>query len=582
MTLRKFLPFLLLAAALPARAQQIVPVSVRDLAAGFGIEARFLDDTMHFVHYIDTLAADNPARTDTCVSFNSRLMTLQNAIRYDYSRRNDTVWIDAGTYVADYDDYSRRIDTLSALVLRYAHRYIEREHIRKDSIQTTAINLVKDSIHRFHRTIINACEGIGRDKNRKAELNDVQYSYLAVYNRYDFSMKRGDSAYLADLDRLSEFQQHLIAHVLGNDNYTARINNFSNTLKLRCGSSHTDVLRSYQRYFRQRPAPIAFSTIDEYYEYAGSQEEIQETQECYIRVIELREQLSANSKRITSLYTPRFRNVAKTYQEVAATINTVPVFSTLDDANLFIADLEEFIAVQQCYIDDHARITKISDYGDTLARHCGFRYGEINRAYRQMSKEIITPPNYRTTDDAARYRAELDNIETLQRQYDSILDLRKLIDSREDTITNQWYNHFRLYNGYNSVRKQYVFTPSFIHTADGSRFIAQLSEFADLEEVFAETIRRHNRYKEMDKQISDASRGFSNFQRAYRALRKHYLTVKSVNHPSDLSLYHEQLGHFARVQEAALEKTKRNQLPDTDRRLKGIKEIAKQELILGL
>ena len=86
----------------------------------------------------------------------------------------------------------------------------------------------------------------------------------------------------------------------------------------------------------------------------------------------------------------------------------------------------------------------------------------------------------------------------------------------------------------------------------------------------------------MDKEISEGIRGFSNFSKAYRTLRKHYLSVKSVNHPSDLTLYNEQLGNFARVQEAAQEKTKRNQLPDTDRRLKGIKEIAKMELILGL
>ena len=582
MTFKRLLPFLFLAALIPARAQHTVPVSVRDLAPGFGIPAFFLDDTVHFVHYIDTMNADNPTRTDSCVSFNSRLMTLQNAIRYDYRRRNDTVWIDAGTYLADYDEYNQRIDTLSALVLRHAHLYIEREHVRKDSIQTTAINLLKDSIHRFHRTILNACEGIGRDKSRKAELNDVQYSYLAVYNRYDFSMKRGDSAYLADLNQLSAFQQHLIAHVLSNDNYTARINNFVNTLKLRCGNSHTDVLRSYQRYFRQRPSPIKFTTIDEYYEYADNQEDILETQECYIRVIELREQLSANSKRITSMYTPRFRNVSKTYQEVAATINTVPVFSTLEDGQLFIADLEEFIAVQHCYLDDHARITKISDYSDTLANRCAFRYADITKAYRKLAKDIITPPNYRTTDDATRYSAELDNIETLQRQYDSILDLRRLIDSRKDSITNGWYSHFHLYNGYTTVRKQYVYTPSFINVSDGSRFIAQLTEFADLELQFVETIQRHTRYKQMDKEVKEGSRGFSNFQKAYRTLQKHYMTVKSVNHPSDLNLYNEQLGNFSRVQEAALEKTRHNQLPDTDRRLKGIKEITKIELVFGL
>ena len=242
-TLKKFRIALSLALVIftagSARAQQVVPLSMRDIAPEFGIRADFLDDTIHLVRYLDTLTGDNHTHTDTCVTLNARLMTMQNSIRYDFRHSKDTIWIDATTYLSDYNDYGQRIDDLSAMLLRRAHIYIEREHLRTDSLQQSAINITKDSISRQHRTIVNACDGIGiSDKTRQKELKDLYYAYLSVYNRYDFSMRRGDSAYVNDLNEFSAFQKHIINNLLSNNNYTSRINSFANTLRIRCGHNH--------------------------------------------------------------------------------------------------------------------------------------------------------------------------------------------------------------------------------------------------------------------------------------------------------------------------------------------------------
>lgn len=566
-----------------AHAQQVVPLSVRDIAPEFGIRSDFLDDTIHLIRYLETLSVDNHTLTDTCVATNARLMSMQNSIRYDFRHNRDTIWIDATTYLADYNEYSQRMEDLSALLLRRAHYYIEREHIRTDSLQQSAISLTKDSISRQHRTIVNACDGIGiSDKIRQKELKDLYYAYLSVYNRYDFSMRRGDNDYINDLNEFSNFQKHIIANLLSNNNYSARINSFANTLRIRCGHNHTDVYRSYSRVFVQKPFPVDFSTIKEYYVYAEKQQEILDLQNCYLEVVDLREKITASNKRISSLYSPKFRDVAKTYDEVVSTINTVPTFTTMSDAQFFIGELKEFIQVQQCYQNDYDRIASILNHSDTISRRCSVHFPDVSKAYRTLFSTITVTPNYHTLDDAARYSKELDYIEIMQRQYDTIVELRTLIESTKDSINRHWLQHLNVYNGFQTIRKQYVLTPSFINVDGGHEFINSLNDCLDMENLCVEVINLYNEYKTLDSKVQSAITPYKNIRKAYNKLEKDYITIKGINHTTEMELYHQQLKAFITVQQAVFDKAYSSDAANADLRLKGIKENDKIELILGI
>ena len=60
-------------------------MSVKDIAPAFGLQARFLDDTMVVAQYLDSLAESSQVLTDTCVTFNARVLccttTAMPAIR---------------------------------------------------------------------------------------------------------------------------------------------------------------------------------------------------------------------------------------------------------------------------------------------------------------------------------------------------------------------------------------------------------------------------------------------------------------------------------------------------------------------
>ena len=564
-----------------AFAQNPIPISAHELAPNFGIRPIFLDDTIHVKRYLDSLNGNNSAMTDTCVTLNAKLMAMANVMRYDYRHSNDTVWIDATHYIEDYQTYLQKINLLSQYVLGRAHNYIDQEHVRQDNLQQNALNLCKDTIDRQHRTIINACEGIGvSDKDRKKELKDIYYAYLSVYNRYDFSMKRNDSTYLASLYEFSRFQQNLINNLLSNSCYSAKINNFSNTLKVRCENGHSDVLRSYQRTFRQPTPSVSFASIKSYYDYIDKLETIIEVQNSYLEVVDLREQINATSKRINSLYSKQ-HDVAKIYQQVVATVDMVPAFNNLADAQSFILNLQEFTQVQNCYIQDHLRLSQIQAHGDTIVKRCGMRYSDIAKSYKQISSINSISPNYMTLDDAARFGLEMERFELLQRQYDTILTLRQQIDQYKDTISKGWMSHLVIYNGFQNIRKQFVFTPTFIDAAGGSQFIDQLMDCRDMEISCINSIGLAEHSKRLGEMIGSKTQSYRNIRKAYNTLENIYMTIRSINHISDLILYIQQLEAFITVQQAVMDKLELD-AENTDKQLKNIKDNDQIEILLGL
>lgn len=562
------------------KAQVAVPIPVRELASDFGIRPQFLDDTVHIARYLDSLQGSSHALADSCVTLNSKLMAMNNVLLYDYRHNADTVWIDATHYIEDYALFSSRIEGLSAFILGRAHGYLDRERQQQQMQQLTALNLRRDTIDRNHRSILNACEGIGvTDKERKKELKDIYYSYLSVYNRYDFSMKRNDAEYLGSLDRFSRFQQHLLDSILGTNNYTARINNFSNTLKVRCGHDHSEVFRSYQRAFRHTATPVTFSTIRDYYAYTDSLQQIINIQNGYLSAVELREQINANSKRIVAQYGARFRDVAKTYQEVAASINTVPAFNSIPTAQSFLANLHEFTQVQDAYLNDYLRLAAIQRHADTIRRT---RYSDVAKAYKALSDANPMLPTYRTLHDATRFSYEMDRFEYLQRQYDTIISSLQFIDYLRDSVSRGWMQHLTIYNGLQSVTKQFVFVPTFIDAHGGSQFIEQLRDFSDVEQRCLYAIRLGNEMKELNTQIEPEVARFRHIRKAYSQLEKDYLVTKSIQHLTDLYAYCRQYEAFISVQKRILEIVKGTTAPDIDIQLKQNKDPQKVESILGL
>ena len=191
-------------------------------------------------------------------------------------------------------------------------------------------------------------------------------------------------------------------------------------------------------------------------------------------------------------------------------------------------------------------------------------------------------PAYRSIDDAARFGKELDYFEHLQRQYDTVILLRKQITDLGDSVSRGWMTHMTVYNGFQTIRKQVVLTPSFINPSEGSRFIHDLSDFVETGEKCLEAIRLLDESKRLDNLVTVAIQPYRNIRKAYSRLEKAYLTINAINHASEVYNYCRQLDAFITVQKGLLETAKGIDVQGVDTRLRNISDIDIIEQILGL
>lgn len=575
------LSLLLLAGGI--RAQEAIPVSVRNVAPNHGIPIHLLADTVALAQYLDSLPQDYPALADTCLLYKLRFAGFLKTIEEGYKHENDTVWVNADHYLADYEIYRVRLLTLANYMQRRGEQYQQMQLQKQEDLRQDAFNRRRDTIERNHRAIENLCSGVGATtKARKKKLSEIYYAYLPIYNGYNLAIGSGDAEYMASLEELSTFQRHLIDNLLNSTNLNTRIENFGTTLKNRCGKTHKDVLRSYQRVFRQEPVPTNFTTIEGYYDYIADLQTIIDVQTSYLEVVDLRDKIQAGNTHIIDLYSNGFRDVAKTYQDIANAVNTLPAFSTLPDAQTFIADMEEFTRVQECYLRDYERLVQIKNRGDTILRRCGSRFGDVAKAYKFANDRNAITPKYSTLDDAERFGQEMFRFETLQIQYDSVVSLRIRADELRDSASKVRGAHKIIFNGLNKIRSQYAFTPSFIDVPEGNQFLHQLEDLIEAEEMCMTAIRLYDESEKLDSQVKKATQSYRNTRKAYDKLRVNYLSIKSIEHRTDVSLYCQQFTTLIRVQNAIIAKCRSVDAKNIDTRLKGVSEKGRIEAILGL
>jgi len=597
--MKRFLLLLVLSSYLlpPLVAQE--QGSVRDLAPLYGIRTEFLDDTLNLIRYISDLQAQSNSQsivTDSCVAINARLATFNLALQHDYRRHGDTLWLSSTRFATDLRRFAPRITRLSSIALQHAYNSIQRQSQVKDSISQTALHQRLDSIRRNHNLIISTCDGIGiRDKKRQKELKDIYYAYLSVYNRYDFSSKSAsldsiDQRHMQTLLDFKGFQEDLINDLLSVDNIPAQIDNFTNTLRARCGRAHLDVFHSYQRVFlRNSPSgtnntqSIQFSTVYEYYDYIERLLDTRNWQQAYLTAIDLREQMDSNSRTIIALYSRHYRKAADTYRDVEATINAIPAFTNSTDANTFIANLTNFVdVIQQNYIDDYSRVSAIYSHGDSIIRACSMRYSDVAKSYRRLADTYVIIPSYRTLEEVYRHGEALRTFQMLQRQFDTILVLRRDIDVARDSIADDWASHLAIYNGYQNIRKQFAISPSFINTAGGSQYIQSLREHRALQSHCIKAISHYLVFQGLESQINSLISPYRNFRKAYSILKDNYIQRRTIVTPSDMLQYEQQFVDFARVQQALVKALRSSDVAATDLRLKGITQPNRIQLIIGL
>lgn len=576
-----------------------------DFCSNYNVDSRIVDNDANFRAIMDSLQSVQPnaypLMSQWCRQQRARMNAMIRSMRSDYTWNGDVIWMDSTHCIIDAGTYLARMEQMLSLLQERADNYDLLEQRRIEAEQAAAeeraraearriqqekdqqLAALKEQIKTMHNSINNICDAHGiSDKNRVKELKDIYYAYLSVYNRYDISSDNTDQSRFEQLEELKDFQSELLDSVLSDNSYRSRIDNFANTLKVRAGKNHTDVSKSYNKTFKRIVVPVTFKNIAEYREYANQLRNIIAVQESYLKVIDLRETISRNTGNIQQQCSKKYRDIYGSYKEILGELNIIPAYTTLNESQKFVANLEEFVLLQEEYSKVIKRIDIIETRGDSITALCVKELKDIGTSYKELVNATDFIPKFINLSSADYYNKTLNEFEQIQRHYITTIDLRKTIHKEENFILSSKNAPKGLLNGYKQMLRNTHFTPHFNTANAGADFTSLLSHFIKIQEKFKDIIEQNIRIENTSKQFKTTFKEYGNILKAYNRMITEYTIEAVILSESDLNSYRSHQETVMAMQARFDELSNSMEKEDYNQRLKKVKEIDKIKLIMGI
>ncbi|MCR4828956.1 MAG: hypothetical protein K5864_05780 [Bacteroidales bacterium] len=582
---------------------RVVYLSARDLCPGHNIDVRLIDDGTILNHIVDSLKGVQPNAypliSQWCNSQRRRITRFRNSLLDDYKWDRNLVWMDSTHCIIDAGPFvntaQKRIELLEELSEFYeseekkrieeerkaAEAHAIMESIRIQQEKEDLLAWYQDTIKALHQEISTVCDGKTlTDKERLKQLKDLYYAYLSIYNRYDLSSRSTEEHRFEQLKELHQFQTEMLDSILGNNSYATRINEFSTTLKARCGKTHADINKSYAKAVKRMQVPVNFKTLAEYRRYVNGLREILIVQEYYLAAIDYRDTLASNTNKLQNLSSRRHKEIYTSYQQMLSDYNLLPEFTNQKEGEQYLALLQELTLVQEEYIAAFGRLDIIERRGDSIVNNCPRKIADMSTAYKQMAAKYDFVPSFRNLSGAASYNKHLDDFEVMQTIYAEGISLRNAIASKADTINGSRTAPKGLSSGYKQMSSYTVFTPTFSTTSGGEQYLSQLREFLNIQDKFITIIVTNDKIESTSRRFKTAFREYPNIGKAYERVLKTYDYDLNILSMVDINTYIRHQQQVLDMQAQFDEVLSGNEKSRYNERLKKEKDVANIKLIM--
>lgn len=583
------------------QSQTVLPCSA--IASSYGIDSSLVGDTMRLNQWLASMPDTSYSNLGTqCFMLDTKVQHMLSSLRNTYSIRENLLWLDSTTAIRDHESYAAKLSDLSVVLLRKSAYYDQKEkrrmldEIRKAGADARAkaaaeqqarndsLAVLKDEINTLHHQVDRLTDGAGkRDKTQLSRMKDLYYSYLSIYNKYDLSTLQASTQQLAELRELAVLQHNIVDSLLGDNSYERRIQAFSNTIRQRCANNHKEIGKSYMRTFRDVDVPIHFSNIGEYDRYAQQLKDILAVQQSYLHVIELCDSIEFGNRNVL-LAAQHHKQVITSYKTALSMIDMVPTFTTRKEGDRFIGKLQEFLSVQNKYLQVMQHMDSIELRSRNVLLECQkYReYSDLASAYKELTQRYDFAPSFTTLEGAAFFDKTLDDFELLQDTYLRILALRQLISAQEDRIMNESYLPMEVKKGYKLIKSATQMKPDFGTVARGELFIQTMKDFIKMQEKVQLTATKQKAIDDNIRRLKAWKKTNPGTIHAYTILRNEMKQEFIITSKADLDEYDKYQDRQLKLQENFIKVIQSKDRIDYNRRLKGVREADKVRLIMNL
>ncbi len=315
------------------------------------------------------------------------------------------------------------------------------------------------------------------------ENSDVYRSYIKVFKNtsvpINFADVREYETYVNRMRTIINVQQRYIQTL----DLRATIASGSEAIASVYGKKYKQQLAAYREVLRTVNQVPAFTTDAESRLFIESMEEFIAAQQLYVDYYSLLEEISERSDSLSSIGNSKMYDISAAYREIEPNLVPLPGFRDREGAALYEHQLEQVLAVQECYMQVLRKRTVIARNDDTLTASRKLDR-TLSNGYRLLRKQTDLKPSFSTVERGRDFLGILDGYIEMQELCLQTRDKLRRINDGEKEIGGKDNPYRNIAKAYQRLQKAYKGVGEITNSEDLRRYNRQCDNLLNVQQTF--------------------------------------------------------------------------------------------------
>lgn len=316
------------------------------------------------------------------------------------------------------------------------------------------------------------------------ENSDVYRSYTKVFKNtsvpVNFADVREYEGYINRMRTIVNVQQRYIQTL----DLRATIVSGSDAIASVYGKKYKQQLAAYREVLKTVNQVPAFTTDAESRLFIESLEEFIAAQQLYVDYYSLLEEIGERSDTLTSISTGKMYDIATAYRNIEPNLLPMPGFRDREGAAYYEHQLEQVLAVQECYLQVVRKRAVIARNDDTITAS-----RKVDRVlangYRLLRKQTDLKPAFSTVERGRSFLDVLDGYIEMQNLCLDTRDKLNRIAAGEKEIVGKENPYRNIAKAYHRVEKAYSGISEITNAEDLRRYNRQCDYLLGVQKAFS-------------------------------------------------------------------------------------------------
>ena len=296
--------------------------------------------------------------------------------------------------MAEYQAYITQLQNIRATQDSYIKAIELQDTLAKNTL------ILQEKCSKEHREIFNAYKSILGEQNLVPSYSDYSSAKIFISSLYAFINIQHDYIYI--VQRMDTISKRGIE------------------ITQSCSKQTSDVASAYKELSQTTDFIPYLRNESDVKSHNRMLNHFEEIQDIYLRIVNLRDSINTRSEQILAAKnTPK--GLLNSYKQTLKTASLTPHFREIDKGDIFVRQLEHFIAIQEKYLlieDKDHQIDNTTKRFRTTAKE----YGNISKAYEHVAKTYDMEFNALNESDLDAYLSLQDRILDIQNKFDAVLN----------------------------------------------------------------------------------------------------------------------------------------------------------------